>query len=253
MTPRTKLTTRALFCPFRAVVESGIGLDFSPDLPASGQRISKRVEYKFFSFSLTGSTRFDSLGQGMELREYLQESIAVLECAKEAIGQRVMDGAIDTVVAALTAGRPFLVCGNGGSASDAMHITGELVGRFLKERRALRAICLADNPVVLTAWSNDHGYDTVFSRQVEAYGEGGAVLLGISTSGTSKNVLLAFEAAANMGMKTIALTGQGGAHLSSVDYLLAVPSRHTPLIQQVHICLYHYLCGEIEKRFTDVQ
>jgi D-sedoheptulose 7-phosphate isomerase len=187
----------------------------------------------------------------MGLREYLQESIAVLEGAKEAIGQSVMDGAIDTVVAALAAGKPFLVCGNGGSASDAMHITGELVGRFVKERRALKAICLADNSVVLTAWSNDHGYDTVFSRQVEAYGEEGAVLLGISTSGTSKNVLVAFKAAAKMGMQTIALTGEGGLHLSSeVDYLLAVPSRHTPFIQQVHICLYHYFCGEIEKRFA---
>jgi len=185
----------------------------------------------------------------MRLRDYLQESIVALESARDAIGQDVMDGAIDTIVTALAKGRALLVCGNGGSASDAMHITGELVGRFLKERRALKAICLSDNPVVLTAWSNDYSYETVFARQVEAYGEKGAVLLGISTSGTSKNVLLAFEAAAKLGMKTIALTGEGGAHLDSqVDYLLAVPSGSTPFIQQVHICLYHYLCGEIEKR-----
>jgi D-sedoheptulose 7-phosphate isomerase len=203
------------------------------------------------SRSLTLSTWFDNLRQGMGLREYLQESIDVLDAAKEAIGQSVVDGAIDTVVATLAAGKPLLVCGNGGSAADAMHVTGELVGRFLKERRALKAICLADNVAVLTAWSNDYSYETVFSRQVEAYGEEGAVLLGISTSGTSKNVLAAFETAAKLGMKTIALTGEGGAHLDSkVDFLLAVPSRHTPFIQQVHSCVYHYFCGEIEKRFS---
>ncbi len=185
----------------------------------------------------------------MGLREYLEESIAVLENAKQSIGLNTIDNAIDTVVAALTEGKPLLVCGNGGSATDAMHITGELVGRFLKERQALKAICLADNVAVLTAWSNDYSYETVFARQVEAYGEKGAVLLGITTSGTSKNVLAAFEAAAKLGMKTIALTGEGGAHLDSrVDYLLAVPSRHTPFIQQVHVCLYHYFCREIEKR-----
>ncbi len=187
----------------------------------------------------------------MGLKEYLQESIAVLEDTKQALGQSVLDSAIDTMVSALAVGKPLLVCGNGGSAADAMHITGELVGRFLHERRALKVICLADNTAVLTAWSNDYSYETVFARQVEAYGEKGAVLLGISTSGASKNVLAAFEAAAKLGMKTIALTGEGGAHLNSkVDYLLAVPSRHTPLIQQVHVCLYHYFCGEIEKRFA---
>src|SRR5262249_41953957 len=129
----------------------------------------------------------------MGLREYLDQSISILECAKDAIAEDVMEEAIETVVQALARGKRLLIWGNGGSASDAIHITGELVGRFLKERRALKAICLSDNPAVLTAWSNDCGYDTVFARQVEAYGENGAVLLGISTSGASKNVLLAFE------------------------------------------------------------
>lgn len=106
-----------------------------------------------------------------------------------------MDRAVAATVTALTDGRPLLVCGNGGSAADAQHIVGEMVGRFLRERRALKAICLSSNPAVLTAWSNDYAFDTVFSRQVEAYGERGGVILGISTSGNSRNVVLALEAA----------------------------------------------------------
>jgi D-sedoheptulose 7-phosphate isomerase len=122
-----------------------------------------------------------------------------------------------------------------------MHLTGELVGRFLLERRPLNAICLTSNSGLLTAWANDYSYETVFSRQTEAYGQPGGVLLGISTSGTSKNVVAAFQQARSMGMHTIALTGEGG---------FAVPSRSTPLIQQVHLCLYHYFCGEIERQLA---
>jgi D-sedoheptulose 7-phosphate isomerase len=159
--------------------------------------------------------------------------------------------AVSRIVAAIRSEQALLVCGNGGSASDAMHITGELVGRFLKERRALRAICLASDVAVLTAWSNDYSFDTVFARQVEAYGGPGGVLLGISTSGNSKNVLLAFESAHKLGMTTIALTGEGGGKLAvKSDILLDVPSRSTPLIQQVHICIYHYLCERIEAQCT---
>ncbi|MBZ5723473.1 MAG: SIS domain-containing protein [Acidobacteriia bacterium] len=185
----------------------------------------------------------------MSLREYLAESTDVLQRAAEAIGQAVMDAAIGAVVGALSDNKPLLVCGNGGSASDAMHITGELVGRFLQERRPLKAICLSSNPSVITAWSNDYSYDSVFARQVEAYGDSGAAILGISTSGNAKNVVAAFAQARTMGMTTIALTGEGGGALAPLaDHLLAVPSRSTPLIQQVHVCLYHYLCRGIEER-----
>lgn len=187
----------------------------------------------------------------MLLQAYLTESIAVLANCGQSIPQQLLDAAIDTIASAFAAGKPLLLCGNGGSASDAMHITGEFVGRFLQERRALRAICLSSNAAVLTAWSNDYSYESVFARQVEAYGEPGAVLLGISTSGTSGNVRAAFAQAREMGMKTIALTGEGGAVLASeVDCLLAVPSRCTPLIQQAHICLYHYICGRVEERMV---
>jgi D-sedoheptulose 7-phosphate isomerase len=185
------------------------------------------------------------------LGDYLAESAALLTAAA-AIPQAAAAAAVDGIVRALSAGKPLLVCGNGGSACDAMHITGELVGRFLHERRAWKVICLSSNPAVLTACSNDYGYDTVFSRQVEAYGEAGAALLGISTSGNSANVIAALEQARKMGMTTIALTGEGGGRMASLaDHLLAAPSRHTPLIQQVHLCIYHYLCQEVERRMIE--
>jgi D-sedoheptulose 7-phosphate isomerase len=186
------------------------------------------------------------------LTEYLIES-------REAINQAIKSGSIVKVDEAITAistalvqGKPMMVCGNGGSASDAMHITGELVGRFLKERKAINCICLSSNAAVLTAWANDYSYDTVFARQVEAYGNAGGVLLGISTSGNSLNVVRAFEAAKSLGVSSIALTGEGGGKLASVcDLLIDVPSRRTPIIQQLHICIYHYICEQIEARFME--
>lgn len=188
----------------------------------------------------------------MSLQGYFSESIRVLEAARNAWSEGLLAGAIGAITDSLRIGKPLLVCGNGGSAADAMHITGELVGRFLLERRALKAICLSANPAVLTAWANDYSYDTVFSRQVEAYGEPGAVLIGISTSGNSRNVIAAFERGLELGMKTVALTGEGGGRLAPVsDYLFAVPSRSTPLIQQAHLCLYHYLCECIERTMME--
>ncbi|HYG84889.1 MAG TPA: SIS domain-containing protein [Azospirillum sp.] len=178
---------------------------------------------------------------------YLDESIAVLQRMQESLDAELVEQSIAVIAEALGAGRALLVCGNGGSASDAMHITGELVGRFLKERKALKAICLSSNPAVLTAWANDYSYDTVFSRQVEGYGEPGGVILGLSTSGNSPNVAEAFKVARSMGMRTIAMTGEGGGRLAEIsDILLTVPSRSTPLIQQAHICLYHYVCERVE-------
>lgn len=185
------------------------------------------------------------------LNSYLLQSAEMLRQAAGAGLDEGVERAVAAIVAALRADKPLLVCGNGGSAADAMHITGELVGRFLKERPGLRCICLSDNTAVLTAWANDYSYDTVFARQVEAYGMQGGVFWGISTSGNSKNVVLAAEAAKQRGMTVLALTGQGGGKLAAhADILLAAPSRHTPLIQQVHICLYHYICEKIEAAFA---
>lgn len=185
--------------------------------------------------------------QSLPFAAYLDHSIEALRQTRDAIPAELMAAAVERIVAALKAGRALLTCGNGGSAADAQHITGELVGRFLKERRGLKAICLSADSSILTAWANDYSYDAVFARQVEAYGEPGAVLLGLSTSGNSRNVVAAFEKAREIGMTTIALTGQGGGKLKALsDVLLAVPSASTPLIQQAHVCLYHFLCERVE-------
>ena len=182
-----------------------------------------------------------------DLDTWLEDAGTLLAETRRAGLDRPMRAAIATSVAALRLGRPLLVCGNGGSAADAQHIVGELVGRFLAERRALKAICLAADPAVLTAWSNDYSFETVFSRQVEAYGEPGAVLLAISTSGNSRNVVLGLETARAKRMATIGLTGAGGGKMAPLcDHLLAVPSTFTPAIQQVHLCLYHYFCAGVE-------
>src|ERR1039457_2043366 len=150
----------------------------------------------------------------VSLHQYLTESARLPDLDAQSWSEQLVANAISTVVCALGEGKPLLVCGNGGSACDAMHLTGELVGRFLRDRRPLNAICLTPNSALVTAWANDYSYDTVFSRQTEAYGQPGGVLLGISTSGTSKNVVAACEQARSMGMRTIALTGEGGGALA---------------------------------------
>lgn len=187
----------------------------------------------------------------MTIFEYLGSSAEALAKAQDFPGTSNVEPAINAISSALGSNLPLLVCGNGGSASDAMHIAGELVGRFLKERRALNCICLSSNPAVLTAWSNDYSYETVFSRQVEAYGSPGGVLWGISTSGNSANVVEAFKVAKDIGMTTIGLTGESGGKMADfTDVLVDVPSRSTPMIQQIHICLYHYICEQVEARLA---
>lgn len=183
----------------------------------------------------------------MGLHAHLAASAELLQASRAAIPEALVEAAIAALVMALRRGAAVLVCGNGGSAADAQHITAELVGRFLRDRRALPVICLVDNAAVLTAWANDHAFDDVFARQVEAYGRPGGALIGLSTSGNSANVVAAFRAARGLGLTTVALTGAGGGRLAALaDHLLAVPSTRTPLIQQVHLCIYHYLCERIE-------
>ncbi|QQR69785.1 MAG: SIS domain-containing protein [Alphaproteobacteria bacterium] len=185
------------------------------------------------------------------LAAYLRQAAAVIESTINSEAVVATEQAIVVISQALHANKPLLVCGNGGSASDACHIAGEMVGRFLKERRALRCVSLVGDPAVMTALANDYGYEQVFARQVEALGEKGGVLLAISTSGNSPNVLAACQKARDMGMQVIGLTGHGGGKMAAMsDILIAVPSRATPEIQQVHLCLYHYLCQEVEMRIT---
>lgn len=188
----------------------------------------------------------------VDIAEYLRRSAAVLEAAAADEGLRdALESAVTLCVGALRAGAPILVCGNGGSAADALHIAGELVGRFRRERRALDVIALSANPAVLTAWANDYEYDTVFARQVEAHGRPGGALIALSTSGTSRNVVQAAEAAKRADMAVVALTGEGGGALGALaDAALMAPTRDTPMVQQAHLCLYHLLCDEIELRIA---
>lgn len=191
------------------------------------------------------------MSEGASVALYLERSIQVLEDSTLAFADDRMERAVALICAELRQNRPLLICGNGGSASDAQHITGELVGRFLKDRRPLNAICLAANASVMTAWANDHDYDDIFARQVEAHGGSGGVLLVISTSGNSANVVRAAQTAKRLSLPVVALTGRGGGELARhCDVLLDVPSDHTPLIQQVHICLYHYICERVETILT---
>jgi D-sedoheptulose 7-phosphate isomerase len=156
--------------------------------------------------------------------------------------------AAEVIRAALAAGGTVLSFGNGGSATDAQHLAGELVGRFLKERRALPAVALTTDAAILTALGNDYGFEAVFVRQVEALGRPGDVAIGITTSGASPNVTRALVAARDRGMTTIALTGRDGGETGRVvDVHLNVPSASTPRVQEVHRTILHVLCELIEK------
>jgi D-sedoheptulose 7-phosphate isomerase len=152
------------------------------------------------------------------------------------------------LIDALNHGHKVLVCGNGGSAADAQHFAGELIGRFEKERAGLPCVALTTDSSILTAWSNDYSYDTVFARQVAALGSRGDMLVGISTSGNSTNVLEAMVQAGKMGMGRIALTGRGGGKLKAMTDVcsIVVPSDVTSRIQEVHITIIHIWSRLIE-------
>jgi D-sedoheptulose 7-phosphate isomerase len=159
----------------------------------------------------------------------------------------VLEAIALAMTAALRAGGKILWCGNGGSAADAQHMAAELMGRFRRERRALPSIALTTDTSILTAVANDYGYETVFARQVEALGNAGDVLVGISTSGNSRNVIAALKTARAQGMVTVALTGAGGGNMAAhADHFLAVESTDTARIQEAHIFAGHMLSDWIE-------
>jgi D-sedoheptulose 7-phosphate isomerase len=159
----------------------------------------------------------------------------------------VLEGIALAMTAALRSEGKILWCGNGGSAADSQHLAAELVGRFRRERRGLASIALTTDSSILTAVANDYGYETVFSRQVEALGNPGDLLVGISTSGNSHNVVAALEAARSHGLITIGFTGQRGGRIAQlVDHLFAVESQDTARIQEAHILAGHMLCDWIE-------
>lgn len=153
------------------------------------------------------------------------------------------------IVNAIKTGHKIVVCGNGGSASDALHFAGEIVGRFQKERDAWPAVVLNSDVATMTAVSNDYGYDEVFARQARAHCSEGDVFIGISTSGNSENVLRAIRAAKNKGCKTAGLLGKDGGNIrNEVDHPVVVPCSVTARVQECHILLIHIICEIAEER-----
>lgn len=167
-------------------------------------------------------------------KEFFKENIEkILELARE-------------MTESIKERKKILVFGNGGSAADAQHFAGEMVNKFKKERAPLPAIALTTDTSVITSIANDLSFDEIFAKQVEALGNEGDWVIAISTSGTSSNVLKAMEKAKEMGLKVLFLTGVGGKWFNKADYVLSVPSKNTPRIQEIHIFLLHILCEIIE-------
>jgi D-sedoheptulose 7-phosphate isomerase len=187
------------------------------------------------------------------IRERFESSI---ETKKKIIDNddmiRSIDELANTIANTIANGGKLLICGNGGSASDALHIAGEIVGRFQKERKSYAAIALNSDVATMTAIANDYGYDEVFSRQVEGLMNPDDILLGISTSGNSQNIIKAFEKAHEIGGKTALLSGRDGGKLKSIsDFSIVVPSDVTARIQESHLLIYHIMCEIIENTLSE--
>lgn len=181
--------------------------------------------------------------------DYLGQSVAALQAYTADPAQRdLLDRMTAAVVGSMRAGGKLLIMGNGGSAGDAQHIAGEFTGRMLYDRDPLPAVALTTDTSALTAIGNDYGFERVFERQVIGLGRPGDVVMGMSTSGNSQNVLLALAAARARGMVTMGFAGaKGGAMAGAVDLLLCAPSAMTPVIQQVHMVAAHILCSLVER------
>lgn len=155
----------------------------------------------------------------------------------------------DLIVDSMSGGGKLLACGNGGSAADAQHFVAELIGRMGPERRSLPAVTLSVDPSAMTAIGNDYGYENVFARQVEGLGRDGDVLLAISTSGKSPNILRAIQAAHARGMKVIALSGEGGdPSLAACDVAIHIPASNTQRVQELHMAVLHAVCAHVDAR-----
>jgi D-sedoheptulose 7-phosphate isomerase len=180
---------------------------------------------------------------------HLKRSLVALERAAQ--DEALLTSArkvADAIVAALNAGNKLLIIGNGGSAADAQHIAAEIVGRYKRERPAYPALALTTDTSALTAIANDYGYDRVFERQVEGLGAPGDVLLALSTSGRSPNILAALRAARKRGLVTVGFTGSNGQAMGAdCDHLLIAPIQETALIQQIHLTVAHAICDHVEQ------
>ena len=186
--------------------------------------------------------------------EHFNESIQTKQQAAQVLAEPTAQAA-ELLFNTLANDGKFLICGNGGSAADAQHFAAEMTGRFEQERMELAAIALTTDTSALTAIGNDYGFDHIFSKQVRALGRTGDVLVGISTSGNSGNVIEAIKAAHQNGMKVIALTGRDGGKIAQMlqegDVLLNVPYPRTARIQEVHILLIHAICDCIDAMLTE--
>ena len=162
---------------------------------------------------------------------------------------KTVNDCVEVMVMAFKSGNKLLFCGNGGSAADAQHLAAEFSGRFYTDRDALPAEALHCNTSYMTAVANDYSYEVIYSRLIKGIGNKGDVLVGLSTSGNSKNIVKAFEAAKEKGMITIGFTGESGGQIKSLsDHLLNVPSKDTPRIQEAHILLGHIICQLVEEK-----
>ena len=166
----------------------------------------------------------------------------------------IINKVVDVIVTAFKNGNRLYLCGNGGSAADAQHLAAEFSGRFYKDRKALPAEALHCNTSYLTSVANDYGFETVYSRMIDGIGQSGDVLIGLSTSGNSANIINAFEVAKEKGIITIAFTGITGGQMKSIsNYLINVPSSDTPRIQESHIMVGHIICQLVEEKYFTPQ
>ncbi len=186
------------------------------------------------------------------IRQYLKESIALQKAiAKDKRLIASFAKVVDATFSAFAAGNKILAAGNGGSAADAQHFTAEFVGKYKMTRPGYPALALTTNTSILTAWSNDHTFDDVFSRQIEALGIPGDLFFGLSTIGNSKNILRAFSAAKRKRIITISLLGCGGGKAKGMaDFEIIVPSKNTPRIQEMHTLILHSIAEEVERRLS---
>ncbi|MBL0226580.1 MAG: D-sedoheptulose 7-phosphate isomerase [Geobacteraceae bacterium] len=183
-----------------------------------------------------------------EIRKQLQDHRALIELLERDMTPVIAEMA-GQISSALASGNKLLVMGNGGSAADSQHFVAEIVGRFKMERTALPAVSLTTDTSILTAIGNDYGFESIFSRQVEALAVAGDVVVGLSTSGNSPNVLKALNTARERGCRTIGLLGRdGGSIKPACDLALVVPSTDTPRIQEGHITIIHIVCDLVEKK-----
>lgn len=189
------------------------------------------------------------------VKERIAESISVKhQLLENEVLLDTVSRLADAIVECINCGGKLVLCGNGGSASDALHFAGEIVGRFVKERKAWPAVVLNADVATMTAIANDYGYDDVFARQAEGHLKPGDIFIGISTSGNSENVYRALLKAKEIGARTACLVGKDGGKIGrEVDFPIIVPCQVTARVQECHINLIHILCEIAEKKLTEVE